>query len=78
MTPSWYGGDRPYCRRWINIHFPHAQPRDRIRVLQRLARRGDPEAAGILVAFLWHFPGPEYFQDTEQRERHVAVVVLEA
>jgi HEAT repeat protein len=78
MTPAWFGDSRPYCRRWINIYFPHAQPRDRISVLQRLARRGDREAAGILISFLWHYPGPEYYQDTEQRERHIAREVEDA
>jgi HEAT repeat protein len=78
MTPAWAGDTRPYCTHWIVIHFPHAQPRNRIRVLQRLARRGDREAAGILISFLWHYPGPEYYQDTQQRERHVAQDVEDA
>jgi len=77
MTPAWFEDSRPYYRRWINAYFPHAQPRDRIRVLQRLARRGGQEAAGILVSFLWHFPGPEYYQDRNQRERHVAAQEVE-
>ncbi|MHC4817462.1 MAG: HEAT repeat domain-containing protein, partial [Planctomycetota bacterium] len=78
MTPAWFEDSRPHYTRWINAYFPHAQPRDRIRVLQRLARRGGQEAAGILLSFLWHFPGPEYYQDTNQRERHVAQEVEDA
>ena len=78
MTPAWFEDSTPYCRRWIRVYFPHAQPRNRISVLERLARRGDREAAGILISFLWHYPGPEYYQDTNQRERHIAEEVEDA
>jgi len=51
----------PHVQRWIYLAFPHAQPRDQMGVLDRLARRGDRDAAGILLAFLWHLEGPEGF-----------------
>lgn len=78
MTPPWFGDAQLYCTRWVVIHFPHAQPRDRIRVLERLARRGDREAAGIIVSFLWHHPGPEGYRDVEQHLRRAAQEVEEA
>ncbi|MHC4547483.1 MAG: hypothetical protein ACYTEZ_01795 [Planctomycetota bacterium] len=74
MMPAWYRDgvpprDRPHYRRWINIHFPHAQPRDRMRVLERLARRADREAAGILISFLWHLEGPDSFAEVQLTDR---------
>jgi HEAT repeat protein len=53
-----------YVERWIFLAFPNAQPRDQMAVVDRLARRGDRDAAGILLAFLWHLQGPDTFADT--------------
>jgi hypothetical protein len=44
-----------YVDRWLHLHFPNPQPQEQIAVLERLARRGDRDAAGLLLAFLWHF-----------------------
>lgn len=53
-----------HVRRWIYLPFPNAQPGEQIGVLERLARRGDRDAAGILLAFLWHLEGPDAFAET--------------
>jgi len=66
-----------HVERWIYLAFPNAQPRDQIGVLDRLARRGDRDAAGILLAFLWHLEGPDVYEETDL-DRRTANMQLEA
>ncbi|MFI5403502.1 MAG: tetratricopeptide repeat protein, partial [Planctomycetota bacterium] len=64
-TEMLLGEERPaHVQRWIYLPFPNAQPRDQIGILDRLARRGDRDAAGVLLAFLWHLEGPDSFNET--------------
>ncbi len=76
--PDWrepvFEDPRPtHVQRWFYLPFPNAQPRDQIAVLERLARRGDRDAAGILFAFLWHVEGPDaIFGETSVDERSAA------
>ncbi len=64
------GIERPqHVQRWIYLPFPNAQPRDQIGVLERLARRGDRDAAGILLAFLWHVEGPDVVAENNLDQR---------
>lgn len=67
-----------HVQRWFYLPFPNAQPRDQIGVLERLARRGDHDAAGILLAFLWHFEGPEMFDEAAIDERAAVQQVEDA
>jgi hypothetical protein len=66
-----------HVQRWTYLAFPNAQPRDRAAALERLARRGDRDAAGILLAFLWHLEGPDVFEEAALDQR-AALVALEA
>jgi len=80
--PDWgdflFGQERPtHVQRWIFLSFPHAQPRDQMVVLDRLARRGDRDAAGILLAFLWHVPGPDVYVEETAVDQRSAAMALE-
>jgi len=48
----------PFIRHWVFIHFPHAQIRDRLAVVQRLGRHANRDAAAVLLNFLRHLQGP--------------------
>jgi hypothetical protein len=67
----------PYVQRWIYLPFPNAQPRDQMAVLDRLARRGDRDAAGIIFAFLWHVEGPDAFLDETAVDARSEAAALE-
>ncbi|HEX5137945.1 MAG TPA: HEAT repeat domain-containing protein [Planctomycetota bacterium] len=67
----------PGVQRWIFLSFPHAQPRDQMVVLDRLARRGDRDAAGILLAFLWHVPGPDVYVEETAVDQRAGAITLE-
>jgi hypothetical protein len=58
-----------HVQRWICIHFPNPRPDDQKAVLERLARRGDRDAAGILLAFLWHLEAEERYEETQLNVR---------
>ncbi len=58
-----------HVQRWIYLPFPNAQPKDQLGVLERFARRGDRDAAGILLAFLWHLEGPDVFDEAALDQR---------
>jgi len=81
MPPEY---DRPrfgpvqHYRRWLKMRFPYSQPRERVGVCERLARRGDRDAAGILLSFLWHLEGPDFYPKTALDRRSALEKVEQA
>jgi hypothetical protein len=79
--PDWreamFEDPRPsHVQRWIYLPFPNARSSDQIAVLDRLVRRGDRDAAGILLAFLWHVDGPDaILAETAVDERSAAAAL---
>lgn len=80
FEPEWYrqrrrnpfgpdGEEVSGYRRWIFLYFPHAQARERLAVIERLRRRADRDAAGILLAFLWHFQPAGWFREAGIEEQ---------
>jgi HEAT repeat protein len=76
-APAW-NEEAQHVTRWLQIRFPHAQSRDRERVVRSLARRGDAAAAVVLLSFLWHMEDPDRFGVNEMVERNVQQRVEQA
>jgi hypothetical protein len=77
MRPPNWNGDAYDFRRWLSDDqrnvFPYAPPAARARLFEQLVRRGDREAAALLVAFLWHFEDPERNWDEATKASHQEV-----
>ena len=59
----WERPGRHYTPFVSDIQFQNSLPRDRMAACALLARRGDREAAVMLLSFLWHLQGPEVYRE---------------
>ena len=60
-----------HVARWLRIHFPHADARERERAVRTLARRGDASAAIVILSFLWHMDDPARYPAVASVERQL-------